>query len=237
MTALPDTFTYAGHTLRYRARFSQHKTLSISVSPDGAVEVVAPAGAVRNAIEAKLRKRDRWILAQQRYFQQFRPRTPARQYVGGETHLFLGRQYRLKLSKGAAESVKLKGGYFFINVADPRNSERVKSLLKSWYRDKAAIRVRERYAAIAPKFERWIGGVPALSLQSMKRRWGSYSRSGRITLNVDLIRAPSACIDYVVAHELANVVHPNHCRAFFVLLDTVMADWESRKDGLERLMA
>ena len=237
MTAMPTTFTYAGHSLPYRARFSDRKTLSISVLPDGGVDVVAPVGTRREAIEAKLRKRGRSILTQQRYFHQFRPRTPPRQYVGGETHLYLGRQYRLKLSKGEAESVKLKGGYFFIEVTDLPHSEYVKSLLKNWYREKAAIKLHERYAAIAPKFERWIGDVPPLSLQQMKRRWGSYSRSGRITLNLDLIRAPSACIDYVVAHELAHVVHPNHGKAFYELLDTVMADWELRKSRLERLMS
>jgi predicted metal-dependent hydrolase len=237
MTAMPTTFTYAGHTLPYSARFNDRRTLEISVLPDGGVEVVAPIGTQREAIEIRLRKRGKWILAQQRYFHQFKPRTPARRFVGGETHLYLGRQYRLKLSRSLSEGVKLKDGYFCVEMEDPRNSEHIKSLLESWYREKAALKLRERYAAVAPKFERLIGEIPSLLLRPMKRRWGSYSGSGRITLNTDLIRAPSPCIDYVVAHELTHAVHPNHGKAFFKLLDTVMADWALRKSRLERLLA
>ena len=126
---------------------------------------------------------------------------------------------------------------FWVETEDPRDGEHIKSLLANWYREKAALKLRERYAAIAPKFERLIGEVPTLSLRPMKRRWGSYSPSGRSTLNTDLIRAPSACINYVVANELAHAVHPNHGKAFFKLLDTVMADWALRKGRWERLLA
>jgi len=68
MSAMPGTVIYAGHSLPYRARFSDRSTLSISVLPDGGVEVVAPIGTQRDAIEARLKKRGRWIIAQRRYF-------------------------------------------------------------------------------------------------------------------------------------------------------------------------
>ncbi|MEJ2118045.1 MAG: M48 family metallopeptidase [Alphaproteobacteria bacterium] len=71
----------------------------------------------------------------------------------------------------------------------------------------------------------------------MKLRWGSHSRKGMITLNHELIRAPSACIDYVIAHELAHVVRPNHSAKFYELLDSVMGDWGARKERLERILA
>ena len=121
MTAMPTTFTYAGRALPYSARFSDRTTLEISVLPDGDVEVVAPIGTAREAIESRLRKRGKWILAQQRYFHQFKPRIPARRFVGGETHLYLGRQYRLKLSAGTVQSVKLKAA---VLGRDGRSSRR-----------------------------------------------------------------------------------------------------------------
>jgi predicted metal-dependent hydrolase len=237
MTELQTRFTYAGNTVPYSVRFTRRTTLEISVLPDGDVEVVAPLGAGPEAIEAKLRKRGKWILAQQRYFSQFRPRAPERRYVGGETHLYLGRQYRLKLSAGTSESIKLKGGYFCVETNDVRDGSSIRSLLQGWYRAKAEIKLTERYAAVAPKFRRFIGEVPPLSLRPMRRRWGSFSRSGRITLNTDLIRAPTACIDYVVAHELAHAVHPHHGKPFYELFETIMPDWVLRKSHLERILA
>lgn len=234
---MPNTFTYAGHELAYSARFTPRKTLSISVLPDGAVEVIAPIGTEKGDIETRLRKRGRWILAQQRYFEQFKPRTPPRLYVGGETHLYLGRQYRLKIAQGMPESVKLKGGYFCVDAPDAQDTEHIASLLQKWYRERAEAKLRERYERMLSKFEHLLDDVPALSLRAMKQRWGSFSPSGRIILNVGLIRAPSECIDYVAAHELAHVVQPNHGRAFYQLLETVMPDWRTRKQRLERLLA
>jgi len=67
----------------------------------------------------------------------------------------------------------------------------------------------------------------------MKKRWGSLSRSGLLTLNTDLIRAPQECIDYVITHELCHTLHHDHGAAFYALLVEVMPDWERRKHKLE----
>ena len=87
-----------------------------------------------------------------------------------------------------------------------------------------------------PKFNLLVLHPPKLLLRPMKLRWGSHTRIGRIILNYDLVRAPVMCIDYVVAHELAHVVHPNHGVAFFRLLDGVMPGWQTRKERLEHLL-
>jgi predicted metal-dependent hydrolase len=73
-------------------------------------------------------------------------------------------------------------------------------------------------------------------LRSMPRRWGSFSRTGRILLNPDLIRAPVACIDYVITHEMIHLIHPNHGLDFYDLLETLMPGWRTRKQRLERVM-
>lgn len=233
---MQGAFNYAGRVLPYSARFTSRKTLAISVLPDCSIEVVAPRGTAQLAIEQRLRKRARWILQQQQHFDQFKPRTPERQYVAGETHLYLGRQYRLKLISGADESVKLKGPHLCVTTLE-RDEARVRGLVQGWYREKAEARLRERFAAMLTKFDQLKALSINLRLRTMKLRWGSHSRNGTITLNPDVIRAPTACIDYVVAHELAHVVHPNHGRQFFELLAFVMGDWETRKERLERVLA
>ena len=67
----------------------------------------------------------------------------------------------------------------------------------------------------------------------MSRRWGSYSKTGKVLLNLDLIRAPIECIDYVITHELAHVFYRNHGTKFFDLIESMMPDWKKRKDRLE----
>jgi len=71
----------------------------------------------------------------------------------------------------------------------------------------------------------------------MKLRWGSCSANGNIILNPELIKAPKACIEYVIIHELCHLLHRNHTKAFFALQSRVMPDWEKWKNKLENFMA
>ena len=229
------SISYSVHKLDYRLRFSPRRTLAITVKPDRSIEITAPAGTSRDDVERRLRKRARWVIRQLLHFEQFRPRSPKRRYVGGETHLYLGRQYRLKIVRDAPEGVKLKGAFLTVAVSNKRSSN-VKRLVSVWYREKGEGRIIERFNAIAPRFVRLGCAPPKLTLRFMPRRWGSFTRGGRILLNPDLIRAPVRCIDYVITHELAHIIHPNHGAAFYDLLDALMPDWRRRKQRLERLM-
>lgn len=231
------SIAYAGQSIDYYARHSERRTLAISVHPDGVVEVIAPVGTDKRAIEQRLLRRAGWVLRQHRYFEQFLPRTPERQYVGGETHLYLGRQYRLKVKSGDEDKVRLTCGYFRVTVAGEPSRERVRTLLAGWYREHAESKMRERFEAIRKRFSRKLSRTPIIAIRPMRRRWGSYSSKGRITLNCDLIRAPLHCIDYVIVHELAHSRHSNHGRAFFDLLSQMMPDWERRKLVLERMLS
>jgi hypothetical protein len=181
--------------------------------------------------------RARWIVRQRLYFDQFRPRSKPRRYVGGETHLFLGREYRLKLIKGDRKGVKLKGRFLVVTLDRRPDFHCVRDLVISWHQERAKVLFFKRFEVIAPRFKRFGCRIYPPIIRSMSRRWGSYSKTGKILLNPDLVRAPSVCIDYVIVHELAHVVHPNHGFKFFELIEAIMPDWERRKERLERIMA
>src|SRR5689334_2652945 len=101
LTSQPErrSIKYGTTTLSYDLRFAARTTLGISVLPDLSVLVTAPEGKSLEEIESKVRKRAGWILKQQSYFRDFLPAPKPRQYVSGETHRFLGRQYRLKVQQ------------------------------------------------------------------------------------------------------------------------------------------
>lgn len=231
------TIDYAGQCIAYSARHTGRKSLAISVHPNGMVEVVAPNGTTQVVIEERLRRRAGWVLQQIRYFDQFQPRTPKRRFVRGETHLYLGRQYRLKITDGREDRVRLKGGYFWVSVASRSAPDRVAALLAQWYWEHANAKLLERFKTVTARHARILPTTPTLAIRAMQRRWGSYSGRGRITLNPDLVRASIPCIDYVIVHELAHARHPNHGHAFYDLLSQMMPDWERRKLALERMLA
>ncbi len=238
MTREFHRFHYGAIEIEYEVVRRQRKTLEIAVEPDSSVVVAAPEHARFDEIEAKLRKRAAWVIRQQRYFIQFLPRTPERQYLAGETHLYLGRQYRLKIIHHIQQNVKLIRGYIVVQSQAPQRSELTRELVNAWYRERAHLKFSERTELCLSLFPDPEAYRPkGLIVRQIQQRWGSMSPAGRLLLNRRLVQAPIDAIDYVITHELCHISEPHHGAAFFDLLNKIMPDWERRKQRLERVMA
>lgn len=235
MNKSSGTIAYGRENIEFSFFHVERKTMEIAVHPDQRVVVKAPFGIDIEEIKKRIVRRARWILKQQAFFRQFDPRTPERRYVGGETHLYLGRQYRLKISSGKDGTVKLKKGFFEIQVQGDISSEKVKMLLDKWYKAKAKTRFSESLGRCWVYFDKF--SPTKIQIKRMQKRWGSLSATGILTLNIDLIRAPQDCIDYVVIHELSHLRHRNHTPEFYRFLEKVMPDWQKRKHRLEITLA
>ncbi len=242
MRALEDTFSrgsirYGRRLIDYTCFPVERKTMEIAVHPDASVVVKVPAGTEVEAVEAKLRKRARWIVRQQDYFQQFNPRTPQRHYIGGETHLYLGKQYQLKVCTGGANKVCLKNGAFEVTCWQKVTPHMTQRLMERWYAGKAAEQFAQSLERCWPKIARYGYRKPDIVIQRMQKRWGSLSELGTLTLNVDLVKASKECIDYVVLHELCHLKHHDHSPDFYRLLDALLPEWRQLKHRLELRMA
>ena len=221
-----------GYQLTYEILLVDRKSMSIAVHPDKSVVVKAPLGSTSALIAAKVKQKARWIKRQIAYFDQFDPRTPARKYVGGESHLYLGRKYRLQIELGDDDKLLLKNGYFCLATTSDQ-PEHIKQLMQSWYRSHAEVILARVFADCWQGFARAGLSQPSLQIKSLAKRWGSLSRSGRLTLNVNLVQTPKECIEYVVIHELCHLIHHNHSSDFYQLLERTMPDWHRRKHKLE----
>ena len=238
MTQESRCLWYGEREIHYEIVRRRRKTMEIAVAPDASVVVVAPLDAPVHAIEAKLKKRAAWITRQQRYFSQFFPRTPERRYIAGETHLYLGRQYRLKVVPHVQECVKLTRGFIIVQTLHPNKPVVTRDLLQYWYREQAQVTFRERLEACLGLFSNPETYRPkGLIIRQTNKRWGSMSSSGHLLLNRRLVQAPIDAIDYVITHEICHIAEPHHGVAFFEFLEEVMPDWEHRKQRLERAMA
>ncbi|MGX1696332.1 M48 family metallopeptidase [Microbacterium keratanolyticum] len=235
------TTPYGSHAIEFTLERRDRATLEISVLPDGHVQVIAPLDATDEAIAERVRKRARWVRAQQADFAQFLPRTPPRRWVPGETHRYLGRQYRLRVAPDTIDhppSVKLVGGFFAFTGVAFDDSKSLEHLLTAWYRERASTQMHRRLAQCLRLFSQPERFAPAsIQLRTMRTHWGSMSPSGRLTLNPQLVQAPPDAIDYVIVHELCHRAVPDHSRAFYDLLTEVMPDWQRRKHRLERSLS
>lgn len=229
-----DSIQFGSRKIEYTVRFSERKTLGITITPEMEVLVKAPASASKDKIKEKVLKKAPWILKQLSYFLSFHPKTPLRKYVSGESHLYLGRQYRLQITLSKKNDVRYKGRYIEIYTS---KKEKAKELITKWYRHRAKIKFAEIAEPLIQKFKKY--GVEPLGLyiQNMPYRWGSCTPKGKIILNPELIKAPKPCIEYVIIHELCHLVHLDHTKKFLELQTKEMPDWEKWKEKLERLLA
>lgn len=238
MTAERHSVQYGEHRIDFTIVRRERTTLEIAVEPDASVIVAAPQDAALVAIEEKVRKRAAWIRRQQRYFIQFLPRTPDRQYVAGETHLYLGRQYRLKVVPHVQATVKLVRGFIVVQTHRPERTEVTRELVEAWYRQRAHTKFAERLELNLLRFPAPDEFRPkVLIVRQLRQRWGSMSPASRLLLNRRLIEAPIDAIDYVITHELCHIAVPHHGPEFFELLDRILPDWPKRKHRLEQRMA
>lgn len=232
-----QTIEFGSARIRFELTHSSRKRLKISVHPDLRVTVEAPEGRLLEDVLRRVRRRADWVVRQLDYFERFQPLPTPREYISGETHVYLGRQYRLKVVADEREWAKMIRGYFEVHVRDRDNTDRVRRSLTGWFNEHGKAVVSSRLAQCYEVLRR--SGVPepkSVVFRRMAKRWGSCGKSGVIMLNTELAKAPVHCIDYVIIHELCHLKYRNHSKEFFALLTACMPDWERRKERLERVV-
>jgi predicted metal-dependent hydrolase len=228
------TIQFGNRAIAFNLRRNGRKRLKIVVAPELVVEVIAPYTATDDQIFSAVNKKAPWIAKKLDQQASYHPLPAPRQYVSGETLVYLGRQYRLRVVTGAGQPAKLIGGFLEVTVEDPSDRRAVKSAVDEWYRRRAhqtISRYLEKCSAITSRHD---VPEPELMIRNMQRRWGSCSPAGRITFNLKLVQVPVHCIEYVIMHELCHLKHHNHSKAFYALLTRCQPDWRKRKAILDR---
>lgn len=235
-----ERITFGGTEISYDIeRTSRRQTIAITVRPDATVRVAVPKGTRRKLIAERVRTRAEWIIRQ---LERLRINGSTRQplYVSGETFLYLGRQYQLKVNRKGCDvsEVKLSRGCLVVDIPRPWSSARrhgaVRVSLASWYRDRALSLIEP----IALLYARRLGvEFVSLDLREMKTRWGSGGPNCRLRFNWRIVMAPRRLVEYVVAHELCHIRHADHSRHFWRLLAGIMPEYEQRRLELARLGA
>lgn len=215
---------------------TSRRVLRIAVDPTGAVDIFVPREADLEEVLTRSKRKSAWIF---REIDQISARptvTTERRFLSGETHLFLGRQYRLALETAREPFVRIDGARLVIGARDPNDTAHCRRLLTAFYSIEAKHLFPARLEAVLPPFERKGMKRPHLIIRRMSKRWGSFTPAGNITLNVDLIKAGPALIDYVICHELAHAFYSDHNEEWQNLLTSVLPDWQMRKQQLETIL-
>ena len=207
------------------------KHLTLKVTPIGEVILTAPMDTSNEYINTIIKKRSKWINEKLTFYKHYE-KTP-KELVSGENFEYLGRNYRLKIFESKKELAKLQRAYFEIYVKNKTDYRRKEQLINDWYYEKALV----HFFNIFLKFnEITKKDIEDIKIRQMKIRWGSCNtEKSFINLNLELIKKPKICIEYVIFHELVHLIHPNHSKEFYRYLTLYMPDWEKRKEKLEEV--
>lgn len=214
--------------ISYTLKRSKRKTASIYVERDGQITLIAPQELTERQIEKVLEEKRLWIYKNLAEWHDLNSARIERQFVNGEGFLYLGRSYRLKIVPKQTEPLLLKDGYFCLR-ADLRLGEKGTAAFREFFRDKGIVRINERvdhYKArmdVEPK---------TVKIMDLKNRWASWTPGGNLNFHWKCMMAPIKILDYIVVHELAHIIYPDHSAKFWNEVDKMLPDYGERKEWL-----
>ncbi len=207
---------------------SERATTDIVIERNGKITVRAPKGFTPEQVDAVVQSKRMWIYRNLAEWKDLNASAVVREWVNGETFLYLGRSYRLSLVSDQTEALLLKDGRFCLQrrLIETGGPAAARSAFEVYYVDKGQQRLAERVAYYSKK----VGVQPGeIRVKDMGYRWASFGRSSSLNFHWKCMMAPPRIIDYIVVHELCHFHRRNHDDAYWNEVDKVMSDYRERK--------
>ncbi len=213
--------------IEYDLKRSRRKTSSIYIERDGSVSVLVPEQLTEKEIETMLEQKRYQIYSHLANWEDANVKRVYREFVNGEGFYYLGRNYKLEIVAEQDVPLKLKNGCFHLRKKD---LPKAKEIFIEFYKEKAKKRLPER----VEHYRKMLDVNPKkIKIMELQNRWGSWTPKGNVNFHWKTIMAPLTIVDYIVAHELTHLIHPNHSDAFWNELDKIMPDYHQRKAWLK----
>ncbi|MBQ2498946.1 MAG: M48 family metallopeptidase [Bacteroidales bacterium] len=224
------TISINGKEFHCELKRQRRRSITARIRRDGVIEVKAPLLYRESDMLAFLNQHRRWIFNHLDRLQN--ADNQQKKYVSGEIHHYLGEKYTLQVVESDTNSVKIEGNSLIVNSKSP---EIVEKLLNNWYKNQAKTVFSELLPPIIGKFRKYNVAPTKIGIRDMRSRWGSCSRKGHISLNLQLIKLPENCIRQVMIHEMCHLVYFDHQAGFYALMTEMMPDWKLWKKQLKFL--
>jgi predicted metal-dependent hydrolase len=210
----------------YRVVYSDRKTLSIIVERDRSILVRAPKNMSAEEIQEKVEEKSLWIYEKLHHPQKYPPDPVKKEFVTGETILYLGRNYRLEVTDENLDAVEFDSRFYISR----RQKAQAGELFRNWYIERA----QEKLLPRIKQFAKAMGvSYNRLLISDLKYRWASLTPKNNLNFNWRIIKAPMSVVDYLIVHELAHLLEPNHSQRFWNIVAVQIPDFEKPKKWLK----
>lgn len=203
---------------------AKRRTIALIVERDGSLTVRAPKRATLQDIHGFIQEKEKWIERSREKLKAI-VTVPKKEFADGETFLFLGKEYELRLVPNQRQTLHFDSGFTLKASARPRGE----AVFTKWYKTQALTVFTERVSHYATlhKFE-----PKQVKVNSARTRWGSCTSTGTINFTWRLVMAPVEVIDYVVLHELAHLKIKNHSPRFWKLVESLCPEFKRHRKWL-----
>lgn len=229
-----NTYKFKVDNLSILVEEKRIENIHISVNPPlGSIKVSAPTNVNQETLRLAIIEKSGWIKSKQKELRS-QDRLSEREMVEGESHYYKGKRYRLRIietDKRAFVEIKNKQ-YIDLHIKAGSSKKTKEKALEKWYRRELI----KELEAITPEWERKINvKASSFNIRKMKARWGSCDpKRKRININMELIKKPIICLEYIVVHELVHLIEPYHNQHFKELMYEFMPTWRRHKNTLNR---
>jgi hypothetical protein len=212
--------------LGYEVHRKKVKNINLRIRPNMEIYISAPMNLHSDYIENFIRSKEKWIKQVLQKIEEAKQNQLPSQYLSGEKHKYLGKEYELEVKQGNSNRVSLKEGKIILTVISNifKNSDEKKKVMEKWYFENAQ-------KVFVNAIQKWLEildeSIEKLSIKPMKSRWGSCNYVKRyINLNTELIKRTQFEIEYVVLHELTHLKYPNHGKGFYRYIENYMPNYK-----------
>jgi hypothetical protein len=212
--------------LGYEVHRKKVKNINLRIRPNMEIYISAPMNLHSDYIENFIRSKEKWIKQVLQKIEEAKQNQLPSQYLSGEKHKYLGKEYELEVKQGNSNRVSIKEGKIILTVISNifENSDEKKKVMEKWYFENAQ-------KVFVNAIQKWLKildeSIEKLSIKPMKSRWGSCNYVKRyINLNTELIKRTQFEIEYVVLHELTHLKYPNHGKGFYRYIENYMPNYK-----------
>lgn len=206
---------------------SKRRTVSIFIERDGTISARVPKSLSSEEISSIIKSKEYQIHKHLAEWNQLNEKKVEREYVNGQSFLYLGKNYRLSLVPEVTSELMLRNGRFLLSQ---ENKDQAKRLFIEFYKSK----LQERLPSIVSRYQSQMGVTPnELKVMELQHRWASCSPKGNINFHWKCAMAPIEVLHYIVVHELAHLIHPNHTVAFWNEVDKILPNYQLRHQWLK----
>jgi predicted metal-dependent hydrolase len=220
----------------YKIVYSRRRSIGISVSPDSGVTVRAPYRTSIKTIDNLIISKSAWIIKHLENYKSAVRINNHKIYTEGVPVLFRGKEHQIRIIESKTYFVKLNENFIEIGLRNIEEGKNAGLMLEKWFRVIAEGIFRKKFEEVLLRFRNYNFAPAEFVVRALKRRWGSCSSKGKITISSELVKLDDIYLEYVILHELCHLRHHNHGKEFYKILSEVLPYWKQRRSELKKFI-